>query len=219
MNLFNRNPEITGPYEDTTTNFIYNWLFCDDVQLFRKTASQPEQYPWNILLATSPVIPGLQTIIDDAAAETRAKIIAYNLMRTHGYAAPKKELLGVIVEVALEDGLDTLAAFKDGTARYINQSGKMIIWEAADEQAGVLIKELFASSIPVIQQIGPWNDVRRPHPETGMARISFLVSDGLYFGEAPMNALFTNPLAKPALLAATALMQFLTSRVLDTAAN
>jgi hypothetical protein len=44
-----------------------------------------------------------------------------------------------------------------------------------------------------------------------MARISFLVADGLYFGEAPLNNLFNDPLAAPALQAATALMQFLTT--------
>jgi len=212
-------PGAAGPYSDPATNTVYNWLFCDDINLFKTTVSQPERYPWNILFSPSSVNPGLQTIIDDAAVETRARMLAYNMLRQSGCSSSKKELLAVIVEVGLDDGLDVLAAFKDGTARYINQSGKMIIWEAASDEAGTLIKELFASSIPVIQQIGPWNNARRPHPETGMARISFLVSDGLYFGEAPMNALFDHPLAKPALLAATALMQFLTVKVLDKAAN
>ena len=219
MSGFTNSGEAAGPYADAATNLIYHWLFCDDINLFKATVSQPERYPWNILFSPSPVVPGLQTIIGDAAVETRAKMLAYNLMRLNGFSSPKKELLAVIVEVGLEDGPDVLAAFKDGTARYINQSGKMIIWEAAGDTAGTLIKELFASSIPVIQQIGPWNNARRPHPETGVARISFLVSDGLYFGEAPMNALFAHPLAKPALLAATALMQFLTGKVLDKAAH
>jgi len=45
-------------------------------------------------------------------------------------------------------------------------------------------------------------------------RISFLVSDGLYFGEGPINDLFKDQLAAPALLATTRLMQYLTEKVL-----
>jgi len=43
-------------------------------------------------------------------------------------------------------------------------------------------------------------------------RISFLVTDGLYFGEGPINVLFSDALAAPALSSATALMQYLVNR-------
>jgi hypothetical protein len=46
-------------------------------------------------------------------------------------------------------------------------------------------------------------------------RITFLVSDGLYFGEGPINDLFNDPMAKPALITATELMRYLTEKVLD----
>ena len=164
-------------------------------------------------------IEGLQKITTDTAIESRAKILAYNQLAKNDFIAEKKELLAVIVEVGLDHGLDTLAAFKDGTARYINQTGKMIIWESADSDSEKLVKELFTNSLPIIEQIGPWNAARRPQPAKGMARISFLVSDGLYFGEAPMSTLFNDPLAKSALLSAAALMQFLTDKVLGPVTN
>jgi hypothetical protein len=38
----------------------------------------------------------------------------------------------VVLDVPQAGGLDTLAAYSDGSARYINQSGKTIIWEVPD---------------------------------------------------------------------------------------
>jgi hypothetical protein len=212
-------PGAAAPYQEDSTNLIYNWLFCDNITLFRNNIRKPYSYPWDILLNDKTDIAGLQKITADATIESRAKILAYNQLAKNNYFSEKKELLAVIVEVGLDEGPDTLAAFKDGTARYINQTGKMIIWESPESSSDKLIKELFANSAPIISQIGPWHAARRPQPASGMARISFLVSDGLYFGEAPMNALFNDALAKPALLSATALMQFLTDKVLGPVAN
>jgi len=38
-------------------------------------------------------------------------------------------LFSVIVEIGIDTSLDVLAAFGDGSARYMNQSGKTIIFE------------------------------------------------------------------------------------------
>ena len=58
----------------------------------------------------------------------------------------------------------------------------MIIWETTDATSNELTNQLFAESEKIVKQIGPWDKPRRPHPAKGNARISFLVSDGLYFG-------------------------------------
>ncbi len=73
---------------------------------------------------------------------------------------PEQELLGVIVEVALEDGLDVVAAFKDGSARYFNYSGKVIVAKSPSAESNALVRELFAAGENVVQQIGPWEDAR-----------------------------------------------------------
>jgi hypothetical protein len=77
-----------------------------------------------------------------------------------------------------------------------------------------LTNQLFSQSMKIVQQIGPWDQPRRPHPPQGNLRISFLVSGGLYFGEGPMNALFGDPMAGPALMTAAQLMTYLTEMVL-----
>ncbi|MEO6229529.1 MAG: hypothetical protein ABJB11_14540 [Ferruginibacter sp.] len=215
MTASNASGKLTGPYKDSSTNLIYNMLFCDNIELFKNNNQQQNVYPWSILFSDKTDIPGLQKIIEDSAVETRHKILACNKLLASGHTVENKEILGVIVEVGLDEGLDVLASFKDGTARYINQTEKMIIWETTDTTSGNLTKELFDNSVNIVNQIGAWDKPRRPHPARDTVRISFLVSDGLYFGEAPINVLFNEPLAKPALLSATALMQYLTEKIIN----
>jgi hypothetical protein len=204
-----------GPYKDPATNLIYNMLFGDNPDLFKANSKPPHHYPFDILFAETSSADDLQKIIDDSSSDPRIKILAYNKQLANGYKLGKKELLAVIVEVGLDNGLDVLASFNNGTARYISQTGKMIAWETAtDEKANELTKALFTNSQAIVNQIGPWDKPRKVHPAKGIARISFLVSDGLYFGEGPMNVLFNDPMASAALNSATQLMQYLTERSL-----
>ncbi len=212
-------PTINGasaPYRDPSANNVYELLFCDKPFLFAANVDA-KLYPWNVLLANDVNINDLQEVIDDASLETRHKIFAYNKLTKAGYTLSKKSLLGVVIEVGLDNGLDVVAAYEDGTARYINATGKMIIWDTATTDSASLISNLFKQSRHVVQRIGAWDGERRPHPVEGMARLNFLVSDGLYFGEAPQAALFSDAMARPVLMAALDLMKYLTETVLEAA--
>ncbi len=200
------------PYHDDAVNAIYALLFGDDPSLFKQGATIDAGSPWVILTAEEPGYTDLLKIASDATQETRVRLLAYHLVRTNGFPVEEKELLAVIVEVGLDEGLDVLAAYQDGTARYINYTGKMIIWDAPDQTSMEITRQLFNDSKIIVGKIGPWNGPRRPFPGKGIVRISFLVSDGLYFGEGPINVLFSDPLAAPALSSATALMQYLANR-------
>lgn len=216
MGLFSflkKSQTATDPYKDSATNLIYNLLFCDNIDLFKSNTETPYTYPFDILFSETSTISDYQKIIDDSNSDSRLKVLAYNRQLLKGHKPDKKELLGVIIEVGLDDGLDVLASFSDGTARYINQTGKMIIWENADETSNKLTKDLFINSYEIVQQIGPWDKARRPHPTKGMTRITFLVSDGFYFGEGPMDVIFNDPLASPALTSGTDLMRYLMEKV------
>jgi hypothetical protein len=163
------------------------------------------------LFNPDPSPAGLLGVVADPETDVRLKILACNELRAIGYEVGHKELFGVIIEIGLDEGLDVLASFSNGTARYINHSGSVLIWETtADTKAKELKDSLFAHSRKVVQQIGPWDQARKPHPRKGNVRISFLVADGLYFGEGPIDALFSDVLAGPVLNAATALMVYLT---------
>ena len=121
----------------------------------------------------------------------------------------EKEILSVIIEVGLPEGLDVVAAFKDGSARYINYSGKLIIWETRTNESDELISQLFSDSMDVVNKIGPWTEARRPAPTAGNIRLSFIVSDGLYFGEGPFEVLQNDPMGGPVIADAIKLMSFL----------
>ena len=205
-----------APYKDSSTNFIYNLLFCDDLNLFKEKTKQPYTYPYNILFSETSTSTDLQEIIDDKISDPRIKILAYNRQRSTGHKTTKKELLAVIVEVGLKHGLDVLACFENGTARYINQTGKILIWETTnDETANKITNDLFVSSQKIVDEIGIGSIPRRPNPKKGYARITFLTSEGVCFGEGPTDALFTDPVASTALTKSTELMQYLTQKSLD----
>jgi hypothetical protein len=207
--IFNK-PQISK-----TSNLIYDLLFCDDLNLYKKHVKQAEVYPWNILFANDGTNEHLQNLIEDPSIESRVKILAYRKMLASGQTRVKKELLAVIVEVGLNMGNDVLASYRDGTARYINQSGKIIIWEMCDTRSEFLTSELFYESENIVKKIGPWDkQARLAPPAKGLARITFLMSDGLYFGQAPMEDLFHDSLSGPALNAATLLMQHITEKSL-----
>lgn len=175
-----------NPYQDSGTNQLYNMLFCDDVALY----------------------PAIE--VSEESPEPRARLLAYRERAAAGMPVPSKELLGIVVEIGFEQGLDVLASYRNGAHRYINQSGKLLIWEATDDIAiSSLTKELFAKGDKIVQQIGVWDKPRRAHPEEGVTRISFLAADGLYFGEGPTNTLFTDAHAGPTLETAARILSYL----------
>ncbi|RYU92150.1 hypothetical protein EWM62_01540 [Mucilaginibacter terrigena] len=209
MGIFDIFKTQTKPYKDPSTNLVYELLFGDNPDLYRNNNQQADIYPWDILYAETANKADLEKIIADIITPSRVKILAYNKLTNNGQASNKKELLGVILEIGLDGGLDVLASFRDGTARYINQTGKMIIWETSDTASNELTNRLFNDSLAIVNQIGPWDKPRLLPPKKNMVRITFLVSDGLYFGEGPIDVLFADPMAGPALSSAAELMKYL----------
>lgn len=199
------------PYTEPAVNTLYDLLYCDHPEAFMPTTKPPYAYPWDILFSQPPALEqDLLKVARDKKAESRVRLLACQLLRQHQWTLPDKELLGVVVELGMEGGLDVLASYRDGTARYINYTGKVLIWESPDATSLEITQRLFRESETIVRQIGPWNQPRRPFPAQEMLRLSFLVTDGLYFGEGPINTLFNDAMAAPALQAATELMRYLT---------
>ena len=194
------------PYAKSHFNFLYNLLFCDNIDLFKTHSAEKDVGPWSTLLAEQPDKVALHKIANDEANEGRVRALAFNRLRTLGEAVPPRLLLGVIVEVPVKNGLDVLAAFSEGGVRYLNHSEKAAIFEGHGNPAEGLAKELIAVSQPTINKIGPWDKDRLPPPKTNV-RITFLVSDGLYFGEGPFDLLQQDEMAKPILSTANRLLQ------------
>jgi len=198
------------PYTDRATNLTYNLLFCDDIALYKVSQQDPASGPWQVLFAKPANIASLQTLADSSLVETRLRILAFNALTRLNVQSKKKELLGVIVEVGLEHGLDTLAVYQDQRVRYINQSGKLLVREVSTPGISAKIRKLFQEAQPIIEKIGPWRKPRLPPPAAGQMRLTFLANDGLYFGEGTMHDLSRSPLAGPVVTAATELLFALT---------
>ncbi len=195
-------------YSDPAIDQIYELLFCDNLEVYRGTSAANE-YSWKPLFASELGAVELEGIVNDPDIETRPKILAANLLRSLNKTLDNKRLFGVVVEVGMDKGLDVLAAYEDGTARYINYTGSMIVWETKTRESNDLVVDLFLAARKVVEQIGPWDRPRLPSPVAGNIRLTFLVADGLYFGEGPFEALRSDPIGGPVVAAATKLMQFL----------
>jgi len=177
-----------APYREPAANDLYHLLFCDDPQAFASMSDSA------------------RAIAGNAAHDARMRMLACNWLAAHGEVPPARELLGVIVEVSLDAGLDTLAAFADGGVRYINHTGKVSIFEGRNAAIGPSIDKLFAVSRDVIARIGPWDKPRLAPPSRGRVRLTFLVTDGLYFGERPMEMFQRDAMTEPVVAAASQLL-------------
>jgi hypothetical protein len=206
-----------SPYKNQGINLIYNLLFCDDISLFQRHSENrnSEGYPWYVLFDPKASAADLEIIVNERSHESRVRLLAAYRMIEMGLKPASKVLLGIVIEVGLDEGLDVLAAFNDETARYINFSEKMVIWETIDDTASTMIANLLDGGSKVIPQMGPWDKKRLPFPEKGITRITFLVTDGIYFVQAPTNILFKDPVVAPVLDAGVQLMKFLTEASLS----
>ncbi|GAM99500.1 hypothetical protein U91I_03154 [alpha proteobacterium U9-1i] len=185
---------------------MYHILFCDDAEAFRAVSEGPEGTRFAPIFASTFDEAALRTIADDLKVESRLRLLAANRLRAEGCDTGPKRLLGIVAEVGLEGGLDTLAAYADGRVRYINQTGKMSIIEGEAPPLGARTSSLFEKAKTLLARIGPWHGDRLAPPRAGDARLTFLATDGLYFGHGPMADLSRDPLAAPVMLAAAELL-------------
>ncbi len=194
-----------SPYANAAANHIYNLLFCDDPASFADGAKESPGSP--LAIALSGEAEAVRGVAEDATVEGRVRALAFNRLRALGQPVTPKILLGAIVEVPLDGGLDTLAVFADGGIRYLNQTSKMWIFETPLPQMKAAIAAFLAASQAVVNRIGPWDKPRLPPPPKGDVRLTFLVSDGLYFGQGKFADLSRDALGGPVIAHAGELLQ------------
>lgn len=203
-------PRRYEPYASESANAIYNLLFCDDYSAFRVQPGQPPAL-WQQALFSMPAdIPALQDLACDLSQEGRIRYLAFSRLKETGHAVLPKLLLGVVAEVPLPGGLDALAAFRGGSVRYVNQSEKILVIEGSP-RLDSLVDRLFAAAQAAVARLGPWDRPRLAPPAQGNIRLSFLVSDGLYFCEGAMPAMQRDAIAGPIIGRATDLLLAITA--------
>jgi hypothetical protein len=157
----------------------------------------------------------LERIVATAGLESRHYLQAWQVLREIGRSPAEGEadrVLGVVVEVSLDAGLDLLAAYADRHARYYNFSGAGVVWDRPDGSLDAPIARLLEAGQAVADNTGTWDEPRPGVPPKGQARFSMLTPGGIHFGQGPLDAFAGDPLASRVLGAATALMQQLIER-------
>lgn len=182
------------PYEEHSTNLIYNLLFCDDLAFFEDGRLAGVESPFHPLYKAAGDVEALRRIADDETLESRVRVMGYNLLRSRGVRIGVQTLLGTIVEQRGEEGLETLAVYTDGRCRYIDGRGRLLVIEESPEEIKAKSVELLQAAWETVEQIGPWDKQRLAPPEKGEIRMTFLVSDGLYFGQGALEVMEGDPL-------------------------
>ncbi len=194
-----------GPYPQPALNRLYDMLFCDRPEAFAPLPGQPPA-PWQALLyGASPRPIAIRALAEDSRQEPRVRALAFDWLRRHSHEVPARRLLGVVLEVPLEGGLDALAVYLDGSVRYLNHAAAPALFEGPVPSLQPHVQRVLSAAQAIVDRIGPTDQPRRPAPRENV-RLNFLVSDGLYFGEGPMQTLQRDPMAGPLIDAGSALL-------------
>jgi len=111
-----------------------------------------------------------------------------------------------------DEGLDTLAGYADGSARYLDYSGAGVVWEAPDMTIGQLCRALLGEAGAVVAMTGPLDGPRPDPPGHGGAMITVLTPGGLHIGAGSVYALSKDSRGGPVINAAAALLTELVTR-------
>ena len=156
----------------------------------------------------------LHAVLDTPGLESRQYLQAWSCLRQldrDALTGLPENLYGVVLDVPLEQGFDTLAAYQDHTARYLNQGGGAIIWHAEDAGMDALVDALLAAARPLLTTVGAWESARPPLTQD-RARISLLTAEGIHFVEGSFDQLSGAPGTGAVFTAGVALMAALIDR-------
>ncbi len=188
---------IYEPYPIEAANRLYSLLFCDIPSIYGEWT----QGVGEPVFAEAFNERAVRAVADNKNAESRLRALAYRRLMVAGRIVPQRLLLGVIVETPLKRGLDTMAAYVDGRIRYIHGSGKEIVVERDISAMRAPRRALLAAAQDIVDELTPLEDFRSPPPKIPNVRVTSLVSDGLYVGEANLKELTQDPLGGPILRA------------------
>jgi hypothetical protein len=114
---------------------------------------------------TQEAVVRLRSILDSPEVETRIQLWVWAALRDLGEKPAGKsayEVLGAVLEMPSSGAYDTLAGYADGSARYLNFSGKTIFWEAPDPAVKRLCQALIDSTIPASGKAQPRRSLSLP---------------------------------------------------------
>jgi len=154
-------------------------------------ATPEEMSPWHrILLAASQLArgnrePGIRTLraLTDTATESRVRLWGWRALRDLGVVADAPDqVAGVVAEVHGEEGVDTLAAYADGSARHLLHTGEKLIWDKPDDRLAGAIAAVVAAAQAAVPP-----GVLGGEPARGHVRHTLLTLGGPRSFEEPLR--------------------------------
>lgn len=122
----------------------------------------------------------LHGILAGKEIETRTLLWTWSCLRELGEQPDNKaggEVLGVVIEVPSGGAYDTLAAYVDGSARYLNFSGAGIFWDQKDAKIKALCQAFVDSTIPASDRAKPRKSLALPKHGS---QVTLLTRSGIY---------------------------------------
>ncbi len=151
-------------------------------------ANEISHYPWVLMAAAHVKLKMEETseagrllrAVTLISNEARMRLWAWHNLRQLGkYPSTDlaRQVLGAVIEVPYEERLDVLAAYADGTARYINHQGGMIVWDRLDETITPLVMNVIRETQPIG---APQEDRNEENVPPDQVRLSVLTPGGIY---------------------------------------
>jgi hypothetical protein len=160
---------------------------------------------------TAEAVEIWQEIASTSGLEARQVLQAWHFLRLAGHLPPPevaKQALGVVAEVPVTGGHDLLAAYRDGSARYLNHAGgASIVEEGSLPGSEDAIKAWLAVGQALAASTGPWDQPDFPPLPPGQLRVMVLTPSGPHFGQGPYEALAADARVQAFMNAAGALLQ------------
>lgn len=144
---------------------------------------------------------------------SRHALQAWHFIRQAGSKPPAElasTVLATAAEVPMHGSHDLLVAYQDGTASYVNYSGRAMAWDDdSAEHVRAAISRWLAVAQRIANVIGDWDEPSLPLLPAGHARVLALTTSGPRFGQGPEEALSADPMASAFLGAANGVLQLI----------
>ena len=144
----------------------------------------------------------LQQVLELPGLETRIQLWTWTALRGLGVepdATSADVVQGVVIEMPVAGGVDTLAVFRDGTMRYFDHGGRAVFWDAREASSNAEVRELVRKPIAVAEEMPPGErgavPDERPEYKPGSVRVAFLAFGGNRYRDVPLDAVNGSPLA------------------------
>ena len=119
-----------------------------------------------------------------SANEMRTHIAAWTVLRELGEGPPASQaddVLGVVVEIALDEGVVIIAGYADGAARYFFSRGGGVIGDNMPESVKRAAKTLTQTAAPLARTLAAGE--RQELPARTHIRVTLLTPSGMRVGE------------------------------------